>query len=318
MQKPRILTAGEVNTELVLKTPYLPEPGHTVLGSGFRYLPGGQGTHTSVALARLGADVILCARVGDDGNGRDLDEYLAAEGIDVRFLTKAKGENTALSVRLQEDQSCERRLCFDEAAGKLSDSEIEEAFICYPDALVLHGDLPPKAYDKIIKINREENIPVFLLSAPDPSRYPLSRFGSCEVLILDEEDAYRQTGIRLSDQEKCMKACIALTQKIKARYVVLRLGEKGSFLFDGLYYHFYPGYDVPQPAGVSGSAAFSAALVLEYLRSEGDVPRSCEFATIATAVFLTRGGGFPSYPTEDDLLRFIKRNEIAFDLDANP
>ena len=61
MQKPRILTAGEVNTELVLKTPYLPEPGHTVLGSGFRYLPGGQGTHTSVALARLGADVILSA-----------------------------------------------------------------------------------------------------------------------------------------------------------------------------------------------------------------------------------------------------------------
>ncbi len=316
MQKTRILTVGEVNTELVLKPPYLPEPGRTVTGENYFYLPGGRGAHTAVALSRLGADSILCARVGDDANGEELSDYLASEKVDVRFLMKAKGENTALNVRLQSDLTADRRLSFSAAAGRLSDTDVEESFISYPDAVILHDDLPPAAFDEAVKMAKAQSIPLFLLSLPDPSRYPLTRFGACEFLTVDEDDVQKHTGIRPSDQEKCMKACIALTQKVKANYVILRLGERGCFLFDGLYYHFFSAYDVPQPAGVSGSEAFSSALVLEYLRSEGDVRRSCEFATLATAVYLTRGGGFRAYPTGDDIRRFVERNEIDFDVNG--
>ena len=315
MLKPRILTAGEVCTELILKSHSLPQPGAKAKGDSFYYLPGGRGLLSSVALARLGADAVICARMGDDGNGADLAEYLAAESVDTRFLVKERGENTALTVCLQEPMTAERRLLYPGAAERMTDADMEEGFICYPDAVVLHGELTAQAYDKAVKTVREQKLPLFLVSLPDPDRYRLSRFEACEILTVDEDEVQRATGIRPSDQEKCMKACMALAQQIKARYVVLRLGERGCFLFDGLYYHFFSSYDVPQPSGVTSDEAFSAALVLEYLRSEGDIKRACEFATIVSAIYLTRGGGLRAYPSMEDVRRFIRRNEIDFTLE---
>ncbi len=315
MLKPRILAAGEVCTELILKSHSLPQPGAKVKGDSFYYLPGGRGLHSTVALSRLGADAVICTRMGDDSYGTDLAEYLASESVDTRFLAKERGENTALSVCLQETMTAERRLLYPGAAERMLDTDVEEAFICYPDAVMLHAALTPQAYDKAVKTARDQKLPLFLVSLPDPDRYPLNRFGSCEILSVDEDDVQRATGIRPSDQEKCMKACMALAQQIRANYVVLRLDERGCFLFDGLYYHFFSSYDVPQPNGVTSDEAFSAALVLEYLRSEGDIKRACEFATIVSAIYLTRGGGLRGYPSMEDVRRSIRRNEIDFTLE---
>ena len=109
-----------------------------------------------------------------------------------------------------------------------------------------------------------------------------------------------------------MKACLVLSQMVKAKYIVLRLHERGCFLFDGKYYHFYSAYDVPPPDGVTGNEAFTSALVFEYLRSEGDIRRACEFAIIVNALYMTRGGGFRAYPSMEDVKRFVARNEIEF------
>ncbi len=315
MLKPRILTVGDVTIEWTLQYRHLATPGTKVLGDQFHYLPGGRGTKTAVALARMGADPVLCARIGDDGNGEELLQYLSAEGVDTRFVNQTRGDNTALSVHLREEGIAERCLRFPAAGNRLSASDVEEGFISYPDAVILHGELPAEAYDEAVKMAKKQEIPLFLLSLSDDERYPIARFDSCEILSVDEEQALRYTGIRPSDQEKCMKACMALTQQIKAKYVILRLGERGSFLFDGLYYHFFSSYEVPQPTDVSTSEAFSSALVLEYLRSEGDIRRACEFASIVSALYLTRGGGFRAYPTMEDTKRFIYRNEIDFEIE---
>ena len=315
MLKPRILTAGQVCTELILKSRILPTPGTRAKGDSFYYLPGGRGLHSSVALARLGADAVICTRLGDDSYGNDLTEYLVSESVDTRFLVKERGEDTALLVRLLEEMSGERHLIYPGAGERMRDTDIEDGFVCYPDAVMLHGELTPQVYDEAAKLAREQKLPLFLVSLPDPDRYPLSRLGACEILSVDEDEAQRATGIRPSDQEKCMKACMALTQQVKTSYVVLRLGERGCFLFDGLYYHFFSSYDVPQPNGVNSDEAFTAALVLEYLRSEGDIKRSCEFATVVSAIYLTRGGGLRGYPSMEDVRRFIRRNDIDFTLE---
>jgi ribokinase len=112
-----------------------------------------------------------------------------------------------------------------------------------------------------------------------------------------------------------MRACIALSQRVKAKYVVIRLGERGTFLFDGKFSTFVSAYDVPQPKGVESDDAFGAALVHEYLRSDGDIARACDFATVVSAVYLARGGGLRAYPYFEDVRRFVKKNEIDYDVD---
>jgi ribokinase len=131
-------------------------------------------------------------------------------------------------------------------------------------------------------------------------------------MIVDYDETLRCTGIRPSDQEKCMKACISLMKRVKSKYVVILLEGRGCFLYDGTYYDFIPAYDVPGLSGADVSKAFTTALVSEYLKAEGDIRRACDFATIVTALYLTRGGGLRAYPRLEDVKRFVVKNELDF------
>ncbi len=315
MLKPRILVCGDIRTELVITVDTLPERNGRTEAESLDYLPGGKGSISSVALSRLGADTVLCSALGDDTYGKELFEYLSSEKVDARFAPQKRGESTPIDVIIKDQNDVSRTVGFGGALEKITEGDIDEAFISYPDAVVLHGTLPEKVIDRAVSQTDEHNLPLFLLTLPDPSKYPLSRIGECEILVTDENGALKYTGIRPADQEKCMRACIALTQRVKAKYVVMRLGERGTFLFDGTFYSFISAYDVPQPKGVESDDAFGAALVYEYLRSDGDIKRACDFATIVSAVYLTRGGGLRAYPYLEDVKRFIKRNEIDYDVD---
>jgi ribokinase len=257
----------------------------------------------------MGGDTLLCTRVGNDTNGEELSQYLYAEGVDTRFMLSTDGETTGLTIHLCEYNVAERRMIFGGAGAFLSAKDVEDAFMSYPDAVILQGDIPTSALAEASRVAKMRELPLFLLSLPqdyDGGKLPVD----CEILSVDDEQILRHTGIRPSDQEKCMKACLALSQIVNTKYVVLRLHERGCFLFDGKYYHFFTSYDVAQPLGVQGNESFTAALVLEYLRSEGDVRRACEFATVVNALYLTKGGGFAAYPTMDEIRRFVARNEI--------
>ena len=47
---------------------------------------GGFAGNVSTGLARLGIRTAIVSRVGDDGHGEFVRNFLAAEGVDVRFL----------------------------------------------------------------------------------------------------------------------------------------------------------------------------------------------------------------------------------------
>ena len=82
--KPKIVVLGSINMDLVATMPRMPEPGETVKGDGFFTAGGGKGANQAVAAARLGADVRMVGRVGDDDFGRTLLRDCGSEGIDVR------------------------------------------------------------------------------------------------------------------------------------------------------------------------------------------------------------------------------------------
>ena len=64
-----IYVIGSINTDLVVRTPTLPRPGETVMGSDFVVTAGGKGANQAVAASRLGGAVSLVARLGTDAFG---------------------------------------------------------------------------------------------------------------------------------------------------------------------------------------------------------------------------------------------------------
>lgn len=77
-----IAVVGSLNRDLVIRAERFPAPGETVLGSGFRTVPGGKGANQAVAMARLGARVGMVGAVGEDSFGAMMREGLVRDGID--------------------------------------------------------------------------------------------------------------------------------------------------------------------------------------------------------------------------------------------
>ena len=81
--KSRILVVGSSNIDFVARMSRLPLQGETLISNdSYAFVPGGKGANAAVAAARLGGDVVFCARVGNDSYGRQLVEKYKAEGRD--------------------------------------------------------------------------------------------------------------------------------------------------------------------------------------------------------------------------------------------
>ena len=93
----RVLTVGET---MVLLDPL--EDGPLALGSQLTLRIAGAESNFAIALARLGLEVTWVSRVGDDLFGRVIEEALAAEGVDLRFLVRDAGAPTGVFFKWRE------------------------------------------------------------------------------------------------------------------------------------------------------------------------------------------------------------------------
>ena len=83
-----ILTVGSLNMDQIAQVARLPIQGETLLGNGsLRLVPGGKGANQAVAMARLGAQVSLAGRIGQDAFGAQLLQALQADGVQTTLLT---------------------------------------------------------------------------------------------------------------------------------------------------------------------------------------------------------------------------------------
>ena len=81
-----IAVVGSANLDLVVEVDTIPLVGETVLGGDLRRIPGGKGANQAVAAARLGRDVAMIGRIGDDEGGAILRSALDGDGVDTRHL----------------------------------------------------------------------------------------------------------------------------------------------------------------------------------------------------------------------------------------
>ena len=57
--------------------------GQTILAERFNKAPGGKGANQAVQMARLGAQVTMCGKLGHDANGDEMRRTCEEAGIDV-------------------------------------------------------------------------------------------------------------------------------------------------------------------------------------------------------------------------------------------
>lgn len=297
----RILVAGSSNIDFRLATPYIPAPGETMFSAGrYNFAPGGKGANSAVAAASLGADVVFCSRVGDDAYGDNLVALFDDFGIDTRFVKVDKTEQTGLNVVMVEKSGSNRVISYSGANAKISDADIESAFSCCPDGVLAQFELREEAVIAAAHNAAYDGIPLFIDAGPANRDFPIEKLEKIEVFSPNEQETEILTGIRPNNLENCLRASIALCNRADIRYVVLKLGNRGCYVYDGKYCDLISPVEVNVVDRTAAGDVFTAALATEYLRT-GDILAAARFANAAGALTVSKSGSIASVPTLDEV-----------------
>lgn len=309
--KKRVLVVGNTNMNLNMHIATLPGPGQTAANRQFDYLAGGNGTCVTVALNKLGCDTVYSTRLGQDLNGQRLLSFFSDIGVDTRFIKSDKTLKTGFEVCIIESNGISRRILYKGANEAHNSKDIEEAFTCYPDAVYARADMQSSLIVAASYYSSNDNSKFFLNVCGAKSDFPFAELDSVDIVIANESSIYDITGIYPQDVERCLKACIALSSRIKATHYVLKNHGRGTFIYDGKYYHIIAPYENAS-ASVDASAAdeaYDAALISEYLNS-GDIKSAVEYAHIVYYLTSMEEGLYISIPNEQTVNEFIEKKGL--------
>ena len=294
--------------DLSLNMYELPAPGETVLDDGgVAYTPGGKGANAAVALSKLGAEVVFSAKLGRDLHGQKLFEYYKSQGINTSEIKVDPDAPTGFAVVMKEGSTGQNRIVvYPGANSNLNTENLIEAFRCNPDALYLGFEIPFSVAQSAAKIAAARGIPIFIDAAPASADYPLQTLGQIEIFSPNETETYIYTGIKPMGSDSSLRAALELYKRVKCKYIVIKQGERGSFIYDGKKYYMIPAEPVKRVVDTTAAGdTFTAAMTLEYLRS-GDILAAVKYATAAASITVSRSGASVSVPTAkevEDLLR---------------
>ena len=118
------------------------------------------------------------------------------------------------------------------------------------------------------------------------------------------------SGMRIYNTEFCLRACMRISQKIKSKYYIVRMGDKGVFIYDGKYHNVVitglteEGETVGTCVDVE-SATFAASYLIT-----SDVNRAALLSAVAG--YMTRNDESIRIPSKEQLQRFCVKNKVKF------
>ncbi len=303
----RVLLIGSSYMDLCANMCKVPEPFETLTDDGgVAYTPGGKGANAAVAFQKLGGECAFMTKLGADTHGQRLFQYYKELGIDTSYVKADHGNATGFSLTLR-DALGERKIKYPGANSHVTTENILEAFTSEPDALYIGFDTSFETALTASKIASAKGLPIIIDAAPSEKSFPLESLPQIEIFCPNESSAYELTGIRPIGADNALRAALALRRRVNAKYIVLRLGERGAFIYDGKYHSVVPAFPVTKVVDTSAAGdAFTAALTLMYLESL-DIKSAARFASSAGALAVTKAGASVSIPGRDEVLAYMKK-----------
>lgn len=290
MKKPKIAVIGSSSMDLVVTSKRRPGAGETVLGESFETVPGGKGANQAVAAARLGADVYMIGRVGEDAYGVDILNNFKSNGVHTDYVEPVTHEKsgTAHIILAEGDNSI---VVVKGANDHVTPEYVKDKrdFIKTCDLVMIQQEVPEVTVIETARLCQELGVPLLLNPAP-AREIPDRVVEQVSYLTPNEHEA-----ALLFQGEELAKALKKYPNKL-----FITEGAAGVRYFDGKEEVLAPSYPVKPidttGAGDTFNAAFGTAI------AEGmDLKDSLRFANRAASLSVTGFGAQGGMPTRKEV-----------------
>lgn len=304
------LTVGNTQIEFTCNLAKIPLVNEVTVERGDREIaPGGFGLVSAAAISALGAHSALCTCIGNDRYGDMLTRFCKDKDVSLDSVYTDKHFPTAFLISLAEENGARRSAFYPGAFEAIRHSFIEEAFASRPDCVLASLELPAEHVAYISEMADIQGIPVFLDAAKANAAYPFDTITRCDAFICDEAQAYRIARIMPDTMENCLKCAVKLASLVKTKYVIMKLSERGVYVYDGKYCSIAPNR-AERPAEIADAVpVFSAALAYTYMQTKS-MEVAAKYAAVALAVLESKGGGIGALPTLAEIGTYCKENMI--------
>lgn len=298
----KIVAIGDVNVDLIASVEDLPKRGRQVITNDFQIHGGGCAANFAFACAKLGAEVKLFGKVGDDLFGRYVLAMLENNGVDVSNVLLSD-EKTGATVAIV--QGAERSFITyrgTNATFSISDMNFEElrADLAHLSSFFLLEALQ-RDYGEIVSsvdslVSFDPGWDPFGWH-PEKLRQLRGILPNIDIFFPNLDEARRITGKRGPQQ------LIAELLDLGVKTIALKMGKKGSMVSDGKTTTRVAAFDVNAVDTTGAGDVFDAGFVVAYLSGK-DLSECAMFAN-ATAALSIGGIGWSAYGTLEDVYDFL-------------
>lgn len=290
---------GSNMLDLVTAIDRMPRLGETLEARAFDMGFGGKGANQAVALARLGCEVLMITKVGDDLFGKSVLENFKSLGMDTRYVEPVPGMSNGVAPIFVDRDANNSILIVKGANNALKPEDVDRAAedlkTCRMIVLQLEIDLATVYY--AIDWGERHGVPVILNPAP-AAKLDFNFVRKTAFFIPNETELECITGMPVTNPEEALRAARTLVAD-GVRNVIVTLGSKGSLFVSADREERVPPCIVKSVDTTGAGDAFIGSFVYYYLKL-GDVLTAMTLANRYAALSTTMPGAQKSFVTREE------------------
>lgn len=289
----RVFVAGLAAVDFIFQVDELPSRGEKYRANDAIMVGGGGAANAAVAIARLGGEASLAARIGTDQIADQILHDLRLEGVDTALVHRAEGGISSFSsVTIDRDGARQvvnfRGADLAETADWLGNGPETDA--------VLADNRWPKLTATALRLARRQGIPG-IVDAEDPV--------DPECLKEATHIAFSAPGmINLTGEENLSAGLQAAARKLPG-WICVTDGRNGVFYLDGRSVENQPAPEVEVIDTLAAGDVWHGAFALR-LAEGADEPDAIMFANAAASLKCMHFGGRTACPIRETVETFLR------------
>jgi ribokinase len=275
--------------------------GETLHGTRFHMGYGGKGANQAVMAAKLGGDVAMVTKLGQDIFGENTLKNFQSWGVDTQHVLFTDQAFSGVAPIAVDPDGHNALIIVTGANDLLTPEEIEaaRATIAAAQILVCQLEVPVETTLSALRIARQEGVTTIFNPAPARPNLPEEFYQLSDIFCPNESETELLTGLPVNSQEEAETAARVLMER-GAGTVILTLGERGSLLVTADRSVHVPATPVKALDTTGAGDAYVGSLAY-FLAAGKPLTEAIRRANHIAAISVQSAGTQTSFPVAGDL-----------------
>ena len=302
---------GDLLYDCFIWSDRLPRVGETVTGYSSGFFASGKGGNQAAMCARLGAEVLMLGKVGEDERGRFLLDTMRENGVNVDGVVVSREHPTGTDCVLVAKDGSNAIVVVPNANAAVTAAEVEAMRPCFERArlALFQLQINRDAVEHAMRLAKECGCMVVLNPAP-ACEIPDEMFALADCVTPNETEAEFFTGVYREGMEldRWRAAAAAALHARGAKNLIITMGEHGAYYSgpDGAF--MMPAFRILPMDSTAAGDAFSGGLAVQ-LAAGKDMRSAMRYASACGALTAMKRGSLPSLPSSEELEQFLNEHQ---------